>query len=204
MLVEGGYWYNEATAALKESETYGAKAKNRDFRMMPLPGVELGTVEEGEGKPTAVSNSMEYRLLVNNNIKGNAEKEDAVKKFLLYAYEDAQMAQTTALSGLPMSLKYEMDQATYDSMDNYKQSLWDLYDAAKDSGNYLEPVGGNKIYLNNPVQFAFSTQTDFFASVIDGLKETKLREVYKAGKSVRDYLLGMAISKNAWDSNYNK
>lgn len=204
MIAEGNYWYNEATAALKESEEiYGARAENRDFRMMPMPCIELGTVNEGEGKPTAISDGMNYTMVVNNNIKGNAEKEAVATEFLKFCYRDDSLQTVTSVGGIPVSVKYEMTQEQYDAMPKYKQSLWDIYDSAKDTDNYLEPVGGNLIYLSNPNQFGFSTQTDFFASYIDGLKENKPRDVFAAGHSAKDYFNGMKISQSDWNTKFN-
>ena len=204
MIAEGNYWYNEASAALTDSENiYGARAKNRDFRLMPMPGQELGTVNENQGKPTAISDAMNYTMVVNNNIKGNAEKEAVAKEFVKFCYRDDNLQTATSVGGIPIAVDYEMPENVYSSMPKYKQSLWDLYDTAKDSGDFLAPVGGNLIYLSNPNQFGFSIQASFFHSIINGLEESKPQDAFATGKSIKDYLEGMKISQSDWTTKFN-
>ena len=49
MMIEGSYWYNEATEALKRSvNTYKDQAEGRRFGWMPLPVQYKGSVTEGD------------------------------------------------------------------------------------------------------------------------------------------------------------
>lgn len=200
MLIEGNYWYNEAASKLKASSK-----QNRNFRYMPLPGVELGTINEGEGSNIALCDSMYYYMIVNNNIKNDAEKVALAKAFVEFFYRESSLQTVNMAVGVPCAVKYELTPEQYASMDNYPQSLWDVYDFSKDNDYYSTALSASPIFLKNTSKFSFKTTCDFFNSRI---AELEVSVPYHAfvynGATARTYFEGMKIDENNWTSKYNK
>ena len=206
MLIEGNYWTNEAAAELKESERY-PNGKNRQFAYMPLPAVEQGTINENEGNSIALADCLDYYLVVNNNIKGDSEKEQLVESFIKMMYSDECLQAMTATVGVPFALKYEMEDSYYNSMSSYQQSCWDIYDFSKDNGEYVTPQSANEIFLSNTSKFCFKTTQLFFNTYLDGIEYSIPYQAFSPtgkGATARQYFEGMAISLNDWNAKFNK
>ncbi|MBQ8658522.1 MAG: hypothetical protein IJ506_05245 [Clostridia bacterium] len=203
MLVEGAYWYNEAKGELVESAGKFEGADNRNFAYMPLPSKETGTVNEKEGKTVALADALDYYLVANNNIKGNAEKEKLVREFVKFMYSDAQLQNMTVDTGIPFALKYDLTDAQYEGLDNYKQSLWDAYKYSKDNGTYVTPMSDSLIFLNNTDVFSFKTTNRMFHSYVNGVERNNAYAAFtQYGVSAKDYFKGMWISSSDWSSKY--
>lgn len=204
MLIEGNYWYNEAKTARESAVSrYGENAKNRDLRYMSLPSIEVGTINEGEGKPVALADGLYHFIVVNNNIKDNPVKVKLATEFLKFCYEDSTLQTFTMSTGLPVSVTYDLTDEQYNSMDKYYQSLWDSYSASVNGKNYLSPLGGSKIFISNWVTFGFSTASQFYTSTVNGKSYETAKSTIKDGISLKDFFNGMSISKSSWDSLYN-
>lgn len=203
MLIEGNYWYGESSTALKSSvEYYGEDAAgNRNFRWMSMPGKETGTVNEGEGRTTAVADGLFCYFVVNNNIKGNAVKTELATKFIQYCYEDASLQKFTSISGMPAGVDYELTTEQYDSLEIYKQSCWDIYKAAVNAGEYLSPVAGNKTYMSGFTRFGFSIQTEFWSSKIGDTTYNVPRKIFK-NYSAKEYFNGRILTADDWKNFY--
>ena len=203
MLIEGNYWYNEAAGELKESEGKYANAKNRNFRFMPLPAQEYGTVTEHNGTAITLADSLDYYLVANNNIKGNTEKEKLVEEFVKMFYLDASLQQTNVTTGMPLALKYELTQEQYNGLDNYPQSLWDIYKLSKDTGAYVTPLSSNPIFYNNTGKFCFKSTGTRFNSIINGIERANTYVAFaQYGATAKEYFEGMKIGLATWNSNY--
>ena len=205
MIIEGNYWYNEAMPELQESaQRLPDTATNREFSFMPLPAKEEGTVNENEGRAPALSDALDYYLVVNNRINGNAEKEKLTKEFLQFFYSDWGLQKITETNGVPMALKYEMDSGVLANMDNYPQSVWQVYKQAKDADYYVTPMSDNPIYLNNTRWFAFKSLSYFSQSTVNGITRATPWEGFTANSNTataQSYFEGMKISTSKW-SNY--
>ncbi len=203
MLIEGAYWYNEAKGELAESAGKFEGADNRNFAYMPLPSKETGTVNENEGKAAALADALDYYLVANNNIKGNAEKEKLVQEFVKFMYSDAQLQNMTVDTGIPFALKYDLTTPQYEGLDNYKQSLWDVYKYSKDNGTYVTPMSDSLIFLNNTDVFSFKTTNKMFHSVVGGVERNSAYAAFtQYGISAEDYFKGMWIGNSDWSSKY--
>jgi len=210
MLVEGNYWYNEAGTARKTwLDNYKDKARNREFRFMTLPAKEFGTVNEDQGSAPVVVDGLSTYLCINNNIKGDALKEELATKFVKFCFEDASLQLTTTTSGMPVDADYDLTQTQYDDMDKYPQSCWDYFRASKSAGAYLAPVGPSKTYIANRLTFGYYNGSSYFNTTLDGLPYDSQREVFTKKKdgqfmyTAKDYFTGMKMSESDW-ANYNK
>jgi hypothetical protein len=169
---------------------------------MSLPGKEVGTITENNGRATTIADGFYNYFVVNNNIKDNPVKVDLATKFIQYCYEDASLQNSTMLSGMPCGLEYELTTAQYDSMETYKQSLWDIYTAGVKNGTYLSPVGSSKVFYNNFNQFAITKDGTYYEAVIGGMKYTMPRSVFNLAKNntAKDYFEGMKITQTQWNN----
>ncbi len=159
MLVEGSWWYNEATEQdiFKMSEqSYGNLARNRDFRFMPMPWKADGGVKEGEGrKPTvtvAMSNS--DSAVINANIK-NENIIRLAKLFLKFCYTDESLAEAQLISGTPVCMNYKITDDQVATMNNYYQSLQAV--AADAEIAFLG--SSHPMYVENESTFRFDMKT---------------------------------------------
>ncbi len=202
MLIEGAYWYNEAYGEIQQTAgIYGEP--NRKFAYMPLPSKETGTVNEGEGKPVALADALDYYLVANNNIKGDAEKEKLIKEFVKFMYSDAQLQSMTVSTGIPFALKYDLTDEQYGGLDNYKRSLWDAYKYSKNNGTYVTPMSDSLIFLNNTELFSFKTTNKMFHSTVDGKERNSAYAAFtQYNISANDYFKGMWISSSDWTTKY--
>lgn len=204
MIIEGVYWYGEAAQERQDSvDEHGPAAKNRQFKFMTLPGQELGTVNENEGRAAGLADSLSSYIVVNANIKNNEEKQDQVAQFLKFIYKDSSLQKYTTIAQMPAAVKYELPKAQYDTMDTYGKSAWDIYESAMKADNWSASVSASPTFLNNPTIFKFQTAYQFFNSTLDG-KSVELPKTafVEKGKTAREYFEGMAISKADWDKNY--
>ncbi len=201
MLIEGSYWRNEAEAAFNDTANTYVGADKREFRFMSLPIQELGTVTEKNGRAATVADGFYNYFVVNNNIKNDPVKVDLATKFIQYCYEEASMQESTILSGLPVGVDYEMTETQYESMETYKQSLWDIYSAGRKAGTYLMPVSGSKIFYNNFNTFSITKESDYFQTDVNGIHYMKPRDVFNLAQNntAKDYFKGMWISETQWN-----
>ncbi len=207
MLVEGNYWYNEAKVARsKWLKKYKERAKERDFRFMTLPAQEFGTVNEHAGSAPVVVDGLSTYLCINNNIKGDALKEELATKFVKFCFEDKSLQLTTTTSGMPVDAEYNLETAQFNEMDKYPQSCWEYFRASKSQGSYLAPVGPSKTYIGNRLTFGYYNASSYFTTKLDGLTYDSQRTVFtkKNGGAfkydAKDYFMGMKMSQSDWTS----
>ena len=126
MLVEGGWWENEAKGTFKEMERYGSQYGygKRDFRMMPLPkfiGTE-GVVDQLNMNTTLYSDYGESIVCLNSASK----KKDAAKLFLRYVHMDENLKAFTSDNGMSRPLNYEFTETEFASLSKYAQDVWKI------------------------------------------------------------------------------
>lgn len=150
MLVDGNWWYNEASDSFKSSvDRFKEDAENRNFKIMPMPWKVDGGVKEGEGKaPTLVADNTDLCIVKAANTKGGVL--DAAKKFIKFLYTDAECVEFETTTGTPKGVKYEMSPEKYNSMNVYYKSVHDLVKAA----NVVTSASGHPIYVNNQSDFS--------------------------------------------------
>lgn len=196
MIIEGNYWYNEAADNLKGNNA------NRDFMLMPLPAIEIGSVEEGQGKAPAISDCLEFYMQANNNIKKDAEKEKLVKEFIKFFYSESSLQLATKSLGLPFGVKYQIDDTN--GMSPYAKSLCSIYTKAMDANMYVTPMSTNKVFANNINRFSIKTTKGFPGSPKIGEAQPYYAFAGSSPKTVKEYFNGMEITKAEWDATYNK
>lgn len=198
MLAEGSFWYNEAKTSNAHSDSvnqYGSRARNRDFAWMPLPAAVSGTVDETNGKKLRLVDEANSYVVINANIKNNPAKVRMAKLFLQYCYTDANLELFTKSSGCWKALKYTIGTETYNSLDNFYQSIADI----RMESEVLRPLSGNQIYANNQTAFMFMRTYYFKTS-----QWANAFTVFKNGSvTAKMFFEGMKETENSWSTKYS-
>lgn len=148
MLMEGSYWYNEAkkSGALSSYVTISGDQEERNVAWMSLPtAVYSKDVEEGKISPSFTGPGAQ--LVINANIKGNAEAEKACAAFVKFLYSNEELAAFTVETGCPRNLEYHLTEEQLGQMPKFYQSLWR---SRKEDGsntliNYATTATGRKV-----------------------------------------------------------
>jgi hypothetical protein len=203
-LIEGVYWYNEASGAREGiAEVYGQEAlDDMNLSYMPLPAKEYGTVTENNGTTQLVVDALQYYLVVNAKVAKNAEKLAIAKDFLKFMYSDEILQEMTVASGIPFALNYDLTDAQYESMSSLTKSFWDVYKGAKDTDAYITGISLHPVFLRNTRKFSFKTTLDAFKSRVNGAETSDALGYFYNNKScsAKDFFTGMTITSSAWSA----
>ena len=202
MMIEGSYWYNEATEALKRSvNTYKDQAEGRRFGWMPLPVQYQGSVTEGNGRKNTVLETLNSVAFINAKYKDNAVICDLAKKFLQFCYTDESLVEFSVTTGLPKCVNYTIPEEKLALIDNYFQR--DVLETKMNS-DVVYPYSDNPIFVNDQNAFMFNQGSPVWAGSYDGKTSTNYYTAYKAGIGAKDYFFASAIDQATWNSLYGK
>lgn len=201
MMIEGSYWYNEATQALKRSEnTYKEQAENRRFGWMPLPVQYEGSVTEGNGKKNTVMENLCSFAFINAKYKDNEVILDLAKKFLQFCYTDESLVEFSVTTGLPKSMNYDIPEEKLALVDNYFQR--DVLET-KLTSDVVYPYSANPIFMNDQSQFLFNQGGPPWAATYDGGRATtSFLTALKTGVSAKDYFFAASTDEETWNEKY--
>lgn len=202
MMIEGTYWYNEATEALKRSvNTYKEQAQGRRFGWMPLPIQYSGTVTEGNGRKNTVLETLSAVAFINAKYKNDPVTMDVAKKFLQFCYTDESLVEFSVTTGLPKSVNYTIPEDKLALIDNYFQK--DVLQTKMDS-DVVYPYSANPIFVNDMNAFLVNQGSPLWEGTINGRTYANYYTAYRAGVSAKDYFLAAATSQADWNSRYAK
>lgn len=200
MMIEGSYWYNEATEALKRSvNTYKDQAEGRRFGWMPLPVQYKGSVTEGNGKKNTVLESLNSFAFINAKYKDNAVILDLAKKFLQFCYTDESLVEFSVTTGLPKGLNYTIPEDKLALIDNYFQR--DILET-KLTSDVVYPYSANPIFMNDQSEFMFNQGAAVWAAAYDGRATTSFLTALKTGVSAKDYFFAASTDEEEWNNRY--
>ena len=202
MMIEGSYWYNEATEALKRSvNTYKDQAEGRRFGWMPLPVQYKGSVTEGNGRKTTVLETLGSVAFINAKYKDDAVMLDLAKKFLQFCYTDESLVEFSVTTGLPKCVNYTIPEDKLALIDNYFQR--DILDI-KMNADVVYPYSDNPIFVNDQNQFLFNQGSPIWAATYNGRTSTNYYTAYKSGITAKEYFLASAMTQETWNSRYGE
>ncbi len=202
MMIEGSYWYNEATEALKRSvNTYKEQAEGRKFGWMPLPIQYKGSVTEGNGRKNTVLETLNSVAFINAKYKNDPVTLDLAKKFLQFCYTDESLVEFSVTTGLPKCVNYTIPQDKLALIDNYFQR--DVLDTKMNS-DVVYPYSDNPIYVNDQNAFMFNQGSPVWEGTYNGRTSTNYYTAYRAGVSAKDYFFAASTSQEDWNSRYGK
>lgn len=193
MIIEGNYWYNEASDKRAPLEKNG-NMPNVEF--MALPAKEKGTVEEGQGTRPALADSFYYGMIASKeSFEGSAEKRALGEAFIKFFYQQSSLQAMTIESNIPMAVKYDMTEKQIQDMNSYARSVWGVYKTAKDANAYFASMSRSERYWRNSDKLHFNTTASFFGSAkasnpFDGFQTL--------GMSTKAYFTGIGMSAGEW------
>jgi len=202
MMIEGTYWYNEATEALKRSaNTYKEQAEGRRFGWMPLPVQYSGSVTEGNGRKNTVLETLNSFAFINARYEDDEVICNLAKKFLQFCYTDESLIDFSVTTGLPKGVNYIIPEEKIAEIDNYFQR--DLLDTKMNS-DVVYPYSANPIFINAQGNFMFQQGSEFWAAEINGEKFSNYYAANKVGITAKDYFLSAAIDQAKWEELYGE
>ena len=144
MLVEGGWWVNEASATFTQMKTYkNASLNERRLALMPLPKATAAQVGE---KQTILD--------VNNTLCGinayiSPEKIGLAKKFLQFMETNDSLCESFASTKIPRAYTFDYS-GIYDSLCPYAKSVLNFYYY---NANIVLPSSSSKFFYKNYSEF---------------------------------------------------
>lgn len=129
MLVDGTYWYNEATEEGTISDYIGDKGSEKKVAWMSLPTKVFGTQEPTENNQPLETSLLDFGngfAYINSNIQGNAGLVRACKEFLAFCYSENELKEFTITTGVTRPISYTLDTADEARMSDYNLGLWNL------------------------------------------------------------------------------
>ncbi len=165
MLIEGGWWYNEAKVSMESmADEYGDEWhwSERRFGVMPLPKADDGSSATGR----TVASDAGSAIFISNF----TEKKDLAKKFFKFIHTDESLKEFTATTLVNRPYDYEMDSEYLSSVPYYtknmNEALSDInvmslvpqktelaYNASKITGGIFNSIVGNNSFANPLVNF---------------------------------------------------
>lgn len=182
MLVEGGWWMNEADSVFAEMAKIDEKysKENRRFAVMPLPKADDGSSAPGHTVLAFSGNSSVF-------ISAFTTKQDIAIKFFRFLHTEEAMQICTKYSGVIRPYEYDLD-AIYDQVPYYVQSV---IDCAKDTTYYYKlPTG--KDYKEDPLVASFMEYGIVKSQIFEATSSNPIVFFCDNTKySAKDYFLGM-------------
>lgn len=183
MLIEGGWWMNEATSVFDEMEVYSEKyaKENRRFGVMPLPKADDGSSAEGHTVSPFSGQSAVF-------ISENSTKKDIAIEFYRFLHTEQCLKVFTQMSGVLRP--YECDySAIYDSVPYYVQNV---IDSAADT-EFVFRVSTGDMYKENAEVLNFMMYGGLMSTNWNNVSSGNMMIFFcdNAGATAKDYLLGM-------------
>lgn len=196
MLIEGSWWYNEASDAFKRSiNKYKDEAKNRRFAMMELPRQATGQVTEGNGTKNTLYSALEAYGFINAKIEGDQEAVKAAKTFLKYAYTQESLEQFTVDTGVFRGVDYSVSNEKLVGLDNYKKSII----ALREKSDVVAPIGYSAMFVDNQVGFLPEFGSEVYKSIIGGAtKNDPFAALKNSETTAKGYFSGSIKDASYW------
>lgn len=120
MLIDGGWWENEAKDTINlMADLYKGEYIDRRFGMMPFPKFDENS-SDAATLYSVTGNSTVF-------IKANTPQPELATKFLRFTTTEENLRLYNRVSGSTRPYDYELTQDDLDQMSYFKRSLWDVF-----------------------------------------------------------------------------
>lgn len=200
-LVEGNYWYNEASDSkvFADLKKYGMTEDERKLGWLPLPNAVTNDEWVAGKKNTLLCSGSAY-MMINNNIANDEQKVKVAKQFIKFLNTETSLQEFTLTTGITKGLKYELSDAQYETLGGFAKSVWDL----KKDSDVVYPLSKELIFIENFGALGVNTNESFWESNINGSYSTLPVDKMFNGASAKDYFEGLKISSDEWNTKYGK
>lgn len=198
MLLDGNWWYNEAT----ESKSFEDSLKrggslDRNFKFMPMPIKVDGGVKEGEGSNPTLPTMGSLNCFINNNIT-NPGIVKAAKTFVKFVYTDENLSTVQEKCGGKVGVNYVLPPEKYSKLNTFAKSYADI---VKVSDNVVT-ASAAPIFVNNSKEM-MDPRTWLFNTTVSSVVCGPL-DAFKTYKySTKVYFEGLD-KQDTWASKYSK
>ena len=183
MLIEGGWWMNEATSVFAEMAEIDEKyaKENRRFGVMPIPKADDGSSAEGHTVSPFSGDSCMF-------VSAFSTKQDLAVKFYRFLHTDKVMRIFTQYSGCMRPYDYDLTEI-YDQLPYYVQNVIEI---SKDTTFVYKVPTGDK-YKENSAAINFMQYDGFLGSYIFEASSSNPIIFFCDNNqySAKDYFLGM-------------
>ena len=133
MIIEGGWWENEArsffdeiVAASGEEYAFGT----RRFAFMPTPKSDDGKSDPGTTLISSTGNSVAF-------IAANTAEPELAKDFLRFVHSDHGLRTFTRMTGAIRPYDYELEEGDLAEMTHYAKNMWEIYHSEDTDISYV-------------------------------------------------------------------
>ena len=165
MIVEGGWWENEADSIFSDmQESYGSKwaKENRRFAIMPTPKADDESSAEGRTYCALTSGASVAA------ISKYSKNQEICKEFLRFCHTDKALNIFTQYTGVFKPYDYDLTEEAYNNMSYYGKHVADTRDEI--SVVYAMPRDQKYNDMLNFFNYSMMTSTVNDANVATGLK----------------------------------
>lgn len=196
MIVDGNYWWNEASEAYQRSvNQYGERAENRNFAYMPLP-TAVDDSDFTAGAAPVLRDVMKSYCFVNANIADDPVKVNLAKLFVSFCYSDSSLQDFTMHTGLAKGLNYELTQEQYNSLNSLAKSCWNV----REKATIIRQLSSNRMFIENETALSY----DVYSSTVAGQPYLTPFTAFRNGISAKDYFMGTWTDAGTWRESYSK
>ena len=181
MLIEGGYWYNEAKVTMEAmADEYGDEWhwKNRRIGVMPIPKADDGSSAEGRTL-TSGATSMIF-------ISNYTQKAELAKKFFKFIHTDESLREFTVTTSGHRPFNYTLTDAEKAQLPYYAQQV----DQVIKEAEFIPSLPTNPALY---VGFDSSTAGASFQAIINGSSHTLPFATFFEDRSItaKDYFINL-------------
>lgn len=133
MLIEGSYWMQESERNETLSGYYNLTDEDKPMGWVSLPTAFNEKVTVGQPRQVAgIEMSHSYATINEKGMDENPGLLRACKEFLQFLGTDSELQAFTMQTGIPRGgVNYELEEKQYNSLDKFKQTVWDIRKKSK-------------------------------------------------------------------------
>ncbi len=174
MLVDGTWFENEATGIYNDmASVYGESVASKDarrFAIMPMPSYSADVTTN-----TYVAQNDSFCF---GNANCAAEKQDIVKKFIMFCHTNESLKTFQKVVGVPRPFEYSFTDEEFAELTYFSQSTYYNHKHA----DFVAPYSTESSYLNNSDRFALDQWS--FRSMIGTSTKANPLDVFRQEKSI--------------------